>query len=659
MHIKSRKRQRTKCFTGCWTCRSRRVKCDEHQPLCHRCTLRGVHCEGYGVRLSWSRDAPDQTQDNAEELEAPRASRRTFHYDASSMVTRLSSPELDAMLERLDDCPTGDSQVEAGLFSVFPVQAVALQEPEEEPQDPNISLLSPGSNASSAISDSTFPGGCPSTHTIDTYETLTPEPGPVSVARPHPGLLDPEPSQENPYRNEGELDVIGDADFRPYSGIYEKSIQHSNIPSPGRIIHDLNRLDTVPHFPKDDQESCEKSAPSVQSSNVPLLRDSHDHHRPSRHLDLLAMPAHQKRLIHHWLTFVSRKLVLLDEPDNPCRTMMLPMALKGLLSSSQESTADIVTFHAICACSAYSLFELGKRKSEEDQRLALQHDQLAIVHLRHNLAQADKHDDQSFAMAIMACIAVDAISGTPRRWRAHVAGGLAYLTKLRSRGVSKEISSAFHQHIVAMAILCDFDVSSDLKAYLDEAEKLEFSFPYYGASSSFLRAHDRMNNLAASKTIHDAQELDSIELQLYLDFPAVVQGGSNKTHTAILHHMSKAFYYAGLVFFQRTVRRLRVDMVQELVERGIEELEAIALLSKGSSGSMIMWPTLILGAECASLGLQDRMRLWFKSKKDLGFRNVIVIDELINMLWSRRACGNSDITWQDLINTDHFDVFRL
>ncbi|KAL3419045.1 C6 finger domain-containing protein [Phlyctema vagabunda] len=38
---------------GCRTCRRRRVKCDERQPLCARCERGGFDCEGYGRALSF------------------------------------------------------------------------------------------------------------------------------------------------------------------------------------------------------------------------------------------------------------------------------------------------------------------------------------------------------------------------------------------------------------------------------------------------------------------------------------------------------------------------------------------------------------------------------------------------------------------------------
>ena len=342
---------------------------------------------------------------------------------------------------------------------------------------------------------------------------------------------------------------------------------------------------------------------------------------------------------------------------------MLPMALKGLISGSHESNAGISIFHAVCACSAFNLYELGGGVSEKDRALFVKHDHLAITRLRHNLDRVDDYVDQTFAMAIMAFFAVEAISGTPRRWRAHVSGGLAYLNRLYSRGTDREILKAFHQHMVSLAIICGCDVPPDLKTFLDETEGLELSFPYYGASGSFLRAHDQMNSFLASKTVVDSRELDSFELQLYLNFPAAVQetpgSAQSASASAIIHHMAKAFYYASLIFFQRCIRQTSIDTVQKLVESGIGELEAIEKLSKGTAGSMVLWPPLILAAECATPELQSRMRGWFRAKHKLGFRNVVVLEELASNLWSQRRSSQSDVSWQNLIIEERFDVFRL
>lgn len=46
-------RKHSKTFTGCWTCRARKVKCDEERPECRRCCQKGLECEGYDIRLHW------------------------------------------------------------------------------------------------------------------------------------------------------------------------------------------------------------------------------------------------------------------------------------------------------------------------------------------------------------------------------------------------------------------------------------------------------------------------------------------------------------------------------------------------------------------------------------------------------------------------------
>ncbi|CCD27204.1 Arg81p NDAI_0K00150 [Naumovozyma dairenensis CBS 421] len=49
------KPRRAKTFTGCWTCRSRKVKCDLRRPNCSRCERSELQCGGYDIKLRWSK----------------------------------------------------------------------------------------------------------------------------------------------------------------------------------------------------------------------------------------------------------------------------------------------------------------------------------------------------------------------------------------------------------------------------------------------------------------------------------------------------------------------------------------------------------------------------------------------------------------------------
>lgn len=45
--------KRSRNFDGCWTCRSRKVKCDLQKPKCNRCKKARLSCGGYGIKLGW------------------------------------------------------------------------------------------------------------------------------------------------------------------------------------------------------------------------------------------------------------------------------------------------------------------------------------------------------------------------------------------------------------------------------------------------------------------------------------------------------------------------------------------------------------------------------------------------------------------------------
>ncbi|KAF2647994.1 hypothetical protein K491DRAFT_551077, partial [Lophiostoma macrostomum CBS 122681] len=43
-------------FSSCWTCRERRIKCDERPISCNNCERAKRTCAGYDVRLIWATD---------------------------------------------------------------------------------------------------------------------------------------------------------------------------------------------------------------------------------------------------------------------------------------------------------------------------------------------------------------------------------------------------------------------------------------------------------------------------------------------------------------------------------------------------------------------------------------------------------------------------
>lgn len=44
---------KSKTFTGCFTCRSRKIRCDLARPECRNCKKNGLKCAGYDIKLRW------------------------------------------------------------------------------------------------------------------------------------------------------------------------------------------------------------------------------------------------------------------------------------------------------------------------------------------------------------------------------------------------------------------------------------------------------------------------------------------------------------------------------------------------------------------------------------------------------------------------------
>ncbi|KAJ5787339.1 hypothetical protein N7457_002329 [Penicillium paradoxum] len=72
---------RHRSFKGCWTCKKRRIQCDEVRPTCQKCSSRGITCEGYEIRLRWgagiaSRGKYSGAKEPVKDSMPPRSKRR-------------------------------------------------------------------------------------------------------------------------------------------------------------------------------------------------------------------------------------------------------------------------------------------------------------------------------------------------------------------------------------------------------------------------------------------------------------------------------------------------------------------------------------------------------------------------------------------------------
>ncbi|KAJ5817797.1 hypothetical protein N7447_007805 [Penicillium robsamsonii] len=103
-------KQKSVTFTGCWTCRSRKVKCDERQQNgCGVCQKSGLECAGYGVNLCWMTD-------KKRDLHGLR--RRQIRLEQSTTPS-ISEDEINRIISSLDSISTPSRTVTIGPFAIF------------------------------------------------------------------------------------------------------------------------------------------------------------------------------------------------------------------------------------------------------------------------------------------------------------------------------------------------------------------------------------------------------------------------------------------------------------------------------------------------------------------------------------------------------------
>lgn len=107
------RKQVTRSFSACWTCRRRRVKCNGIGPPCNPCKKHKIQCEGYGIELVWV-DPKTGTY--------PPYCRRSMDFEQTWRGRPiLNEGQLQRLIDAMDDIDPAFSQRKSSSspFTVF------------------------------------------------------------------------------------------------------------------------------------------------------------------------------------------------------------------------------------------------------------------------------------------------------------------------------------------------------------------------------------------------------------------------------------------------------------------------------------------------------------------------------------------------------------
>ncbi|KAF5669977.1 Arginine metabolism regulation II [Fusarium heterosporum] len=631
------RKPRTKSFSGCWTCRAKHVKCDEAKPACSRCQNAGVECAGYGVRLSWASVRNPST--------FRRGTRRRAAQKASARLGL--SRELDPIRESPSE---QDTSPRDGLNESDQGEGFLNDGPADLSSEPQ-SVATPLMYSQQPSFDQGLSSDYLNTRIFHSYELLGQG---LTTVPPYTSL----PSIEH------QLPPLQLGSTFGQSSIIQNDINTHNTATPVSISG--ASPGSLP-LPSVADLVSQSSSPSKSKDPERII---------TRHLDILPNPGLQCELLQHWTLDLCDSLNPVPGVLNIMRSAMMPIALEGSRTDSQKSTGATALFHLICSASAFHLAK--KRGTEESRRalenVALEHHNIGITHLAQNIRHSkDGANCVSLLASLIMCIMNEAVTLPTTFWRHHFRGAVEWVNHINPQvWHSSEAASGIYQMFRGMATVVQAQLLRDgcemtYWEFTNDLEPQPEPYVLYTALGlpqpvfQGLRAMNTLEMRRKSSTDNDPSpdELDRLELELYLSVPNRPDVSVTREYGDLIYHHGCTFYYAALIHMKRTLKEMPLAEVQPLVEKALPHLEALPGETT-QRFSPLIWPIAIIAFEIADTPAQQRMLkslVSFEERSDLAIWSQI--RHLVKELWALRAREGADIKWHQTALGSMSDSFMM
>lgn len=425
----------------------------------------------------------------------------------------------------------------------------------------------------------------------------------------------------------------------------------------------------------DDQARFGTGQPNLWLEQLPVA-SSQPHSPPSRpsaplltlpqHLDALVCPSDQLKLIHHWTVYLCDAIIPIPSPDNPFRTVLLPLSLHDTQAASDTPSARSALFHAICGASASHLVLHEKEDSVKTRNLAFKHVNQSLKHLRQCLTVLDENEVLAVMATLAMSLTIQAITGAPSTWRVHVEGACRWLKQIPPEYLVGSTSAhIIHQLLLSMLVLAQSRVDDPNQEASHEIFRCEQIRDHYMLDRLFGIPYSVLSTIAMGNHQHqgaknkDSRDLHLAEIELYVSAPTESTyqhlGSAQRTMT---YHMNSLSHCAGLIYFKRSARDTPVQGVQDLVEQAIDHMEILETTTN-KPFAPIVWPIAMIAFEAMDASLQWRIQQWLDSPTRGRLSIWQSIRKSASKVWTirGRSEGMRNVSWQDILRYEtDFDI---
>ncbi|KAL4877604.1 fungal-specific transcription factor domain-containing protein [Aspergillus karnatakaensis] len=686
-------------YSGCWTCRKRRVKCDERPGTCRACERAKIKCAGYDVRLIWNGD--------------PNTSRRRIHFGHETACPPMTDDEVAKALSTLEgttDRPATSTTTTIGPFSVFHAQ--------------------PASHTPSSTSDDLDTGTYPLDQgdSLENYDTSPQSDTASSIPRsysPHRYYSDSMPQLLG---SVGGSDIVFNDIFLDQVHIespISTSLQESSFQTEHTVENTNNQGTESPHHSSLSSSSSSCDPPELEFTpaetsaaiSLPLypaelsddINEDHGAEEISSILfehDLatsMIAETTASMLMQHYMQHVVHLMQPVSHPRNPWKTVYLPLALQG--SARRLHSASAAVFHSILSIAAVNL--QGTRTGQDAlKQLACHHKQRALVSLQSALATKSTPYKDIMA-AILSLVSADIMDGGMADHWIHLEAGIKLqASRHYATLVSKETCLLNNickmLHLFGQTTLSPFVNSKpwpghDAVPRGADLDSLEASIEFlYGITPSIARAIFKIYRLSqyvayyrreqveeeypesllsACESLADTLSSYAITSESFSSINAATIGAEEHM-LDIARAQAKAFHNASLVYYYRSIQqcsRASLHQEQRAVLDAMNEAEDLkvntstaapplintTLTSTGDSSfpAPITWPAFV--ASCEAVGEHRKeWDTWWRRVQAYGMRSYEQQYAIIKMIWGRlekdrghedQEHSDGELDWREIL----------
>ncbi|KPM42788.1 hypothetical protein AK830_g3759 [Neonectria ditissima] len=614
-------RKHSKTFTGCWTCRGRKVKCDEERPGCRQCRQKNLECQGYGVRLHWMQPETGPVGSAVDPLpQLPRAKsqRSQISIGAFAFGSQLLSSEIDEILTSIDTLET--SQV--GCFGVFGAG--------DSPRAFTPQVAAPCHRPMSIDSSD-------SERFIDQLDN--PDPFNVSEALPVAVFLDAFSPSE--FLGPDSLNIFDFStpcfteDFT--TNLYESTdlVQHKPKDTPAYEV-------PSPRFHYDAWQTLSHPIPRCPTES-PLTRQ-------------------EQFLMSHYVNRVVRLFCVIDNAKSPWKTIHLPRALQSvgeLTIVGSTSRIQGALRNALLSISAFYLSNDNKSRSRADDALKWANE-AAWFRCKAIKLLKDAVENDFYSVP------------KPKNWKSK------YSTKARAlhriyfylrtiyestalwdqteraclENRSEEPSTPAQMSTKVTLPPADDGCPPSNLIIPDSMARMATYESIYGVPQKLLvlltravhligqvneaRNRDRGSGFIPDHLSRQCDELETcimdkhIEEELERWLP-----DAQSVNSDIIRHQTQAFHNAVIIYFAQHIRLLGHRYLQPYIKAVLDNIEAIERIKAESQtlAAPLYWPAFIAASEAFEQDLQDRFKRWYEQVEFYGFEAVRTGIRVLTEVW--------------------------